>query len=641
MKFEMFSVFVSLGTSGSRTPDDDLDTSHFGAPRRIGSPRSSNENLVDDDKVSVTRDSLDCVISRSSSSYSVAPSFSSDFPDTESLLPDLSDTVGSGKLNSSVSVGLPVKDMRISEVQSESRIRSYSGNTGARPRPRTLGLLKRNSDLPGRVQRADDFNTGFFPLGMKSSNSDTNLNKDPYAIEEEVSLAAMSEAVNSYVNTLECSLKEEKDKVDDEKQTSSPSKPEIVTHVDIDAMPAPVEGGVSQEVVASEVMTGSVHSPTKERSKHDLSSPNKVPPPPPPVAKKPPRSPSVEKKDFEPSEKHSAEETSSVPEVPLEVGSRELIIPVMTALQERRPSTPNCSTAQASTDTQVPDRLQSPGDSAGEEKKVSGSDEKKTEAKTSTRSAYTTRVSVKDRLQQYERSRSASADSGRKLSTDPFNPTSVASRKQLFEQKERGMHKRVTDVGVRKPRSDSGSGSGSASGSPKLSRKRLNDGEDGSSAVGITSPASGSPKLPRKRLDESVDASSAIAASTSVQISPEKTKPVEQEKLDELRRRHRKERSEKTDRPRSLVLDDLSQVDSLESTRPRSGDYDSLKLDLHNGERDTLSPREIDIPLDEGFNEGHKSERTRRSPNTSPRNSRANVRFPDDSKEEDREPQFV
>ena len=315
----------------------------------------------------------------------------------------------------------------------------------------------------------------------------------------------------------------------------------------------------------------------------------------------------------------------------------------MTALQERRPSTPDCSTAEASTDTEVPDRIQSPGEAPSVLRKGSGGDDKKPEIKAPTRSAYTTRVSVKDRMQQYERNRVESGERGRKQSSEHFNPNSVASRKQMFEKKERGMYKRVGDVNMRKPRSDSGSGSSSASGSPKLSRKRLNDNEDGSSAVGATNPASDSPKLPRKRLDDSVDGRSAIAAGNPVQSSPEKTKPVEQEKQEEHRRRHRKDRSEKCDRPQNLVLDNLDKVDSVKSSLPRSGDFESLKLDLHDGEKETLSPREINIPLDDDSNDKHRSERPRRSPNTSPRNSRANVRspFPDNSRDEDREPQFV
>lgn len=627
---------VSLGTSGSRTPDDDLDTSNFGAPRKINSPRSSNENLAEDDKVSPTRESSYSVMSRSSSSYSVAPSFSSDFPDTESLLPDLSDTVGSNKYNSLESVGLPDKDTRIVELQSESRIRSFSGNTDTGPRPRTLGLVKRNSDLPGRVQRVDEFNSGFFPIGMKTSASDTNLNKDPYAIEEEAPFIAISEAANASANRMddEFSSIEKDGVIDVENQSASHSEPAMGTHVDSE-VPAPMQGGVSQDVAPSEIMISPIQSPTKEKS---LPSPRKMEPP--PISKKPARSPSMEKKDFASPEKSTTEEVQSVSEVPSQVGSRELIIPVMTALQERRSSTPNCSTAQASTDTKVPDRVQSPVDVSSD---VSCEvDEKKPEAKVTTRAAYTSRVSVRDRLQQYERNRSGNGDAGRRPS-DHFNPTSVASRKQMFEQKERGLYKRVSDMGMRKPRSDSGSGSGSASGSPKFPRKRFNDSEDGNSVAGVTSPVSGSPKLSRKRLNDSVNGSSVIAAACPRPVSPEKTKPVEQDTHVEPRRRTKKDRSEKADRPRSLVLDNLDKMESVRSSRPRSGDFDSLKLDLEDGEKETLSPREIDIPLDDGLSDRHRSDRPRRSPNTSPRNSRANVRspFPDDTNEVEREPQFV
>lgn len=613
--------FVSLGTSGSRTPDDDLDTSNF-AQRRISSPRTSNENLTEDDKVSATRDSLYSVLSRSSSSYSVAPSFTSDFVDTDALLPDHSDSVGSGKVNHSESFELPEKDTRITDLQSVSRTQSYSGDSSARPRPRTLVLLKRNSDLPGRVQRTDDFNTGYFPVGMKSSNSDTNLNKDPFAIEEEVSVASLSEAMHSSVDTLENSLTDDLVSVDElsgydvRKQTSSINEPADVTHVaDSDTSLSPVEGGVSEELVPNKIVISPAQSPTKEKSKYDLPSPSKVQPP--PVSKKPARSPSVEKNNFVPAEKSAAEEIKSVPKSPAEDGSRELIVPVMTALQERRSSTPDCSTAQASTDTKkVSDRVVSPSESPSDERKYGGFDEKKPDVKALTRSACTTRVSVKDRLQQYERNRSGSPDSGRKHSSEPFNPNSVASRKQLFEQRERGLYKRVSDTNTRKPRSDSGSGSSSASGSPKLSRKRLID---------------------------SGDVRNAMAAGSPVQSTPEKAKPVEQEKQYEPARRRRSDRSEKTERRRSLVLDNLDKMDSHKLSRPRSGDYESLKLDLHDAEKETLSPREIDIPLDDGFTDRHRSERPRRSPNTSPRDSRGNVRspFPDDSREEDREPQFV
>ena len=576
----------------------------------------------------MTRDPAYSFMSRSSSSYSVAPSFISDFQDTDSLLPDLSDTVRSGKVNSSESVGLPDKDPRLADIQSEtreSRTRSYSGNTtNAPPRPRTLGLLKRNSDLPGRVQRVDDMSAGFFPIGMKKSTSDTNLNKDPYAIEEEVSFVAISGVENSPESAVDGSVTDElasteKDSAIGKEKDLIINEPVAITRIDITEVPAPVEGGVSQKDATSKGALSPVHSPTKEKQKSNLSSPRTIEPP--PVSKKPARSPSVEKKDFVPSEKPMTEEAVSAPTVPMEVASRELIVPVMTALQERRASTPDCSTAQASNDTQVSDRVQSPGESPSEEMKVSVGDGKTSEAKPTTRSAYTSRVSVKDRLQQYEKNRSGSLDSGRKPPSELFNPNPVASRKQMWEQKERGLYKRVSDMGMRKPRSDSGSGSSTASGSPKLSRKRLNDSEDGSSALGVTSPVSGSPLL-RRRLNDSVDGNSAV------QSSPEKTKPVEQDKQGEPKRRYRKDKSEKTERPRSLVLDNLDK-------------RDAFKLDLHDVDKETLSPRELDIPLDhEDINDRH---RPRRSPNTSPRNSRANVRspFPDVSNEEEREPQFV
>lgn len=596
--------FVVLGTSGSRTPDDDLEPSHFNAPRRISSPRSSNENLADDDKDKSTRDSSNSFISRSSSSYSFAPSFSSDFPDTDSLLPDLSDSVRSGKLNSSGGVGISDKETRMFNVQSEFRNRSSSGNTGEQPRPRTLGLIKRNSDLPGRVRHVDDYNKGFYPIGMKQSASDTNLNKDPYAIEEEISLRAISEIASSSSNTVTSSKSDELEnedlKVGDD-HTSLLS--ESVTVIDIDSKeaPAPDGGGDSSVVVPIEDTISPVQSPTKEKTKYKelASSPTS--------SKNPFQSPSIETEDVDVSLTTSVEEAPSAPEIPVEAGSRELIIPVMTALQERRSSTPNCSTADESTETQSPDRAESPVNVTPDKKEIGVVDEKKSETKAKPRSAYTSRVSVKDRLQQYERNRSGSVDSNRKMSSELFNPNSVASRKQMFEQRERGLYKRVSDMTGRKPRSDSGSGSGSASGSPKLSRKRLNDIDDGNSATPTGSQENS--KL-------------------------EKGRSVESDKQDEPRRRNRKDKSENIDRPRSLILDRLD--------RQRGGELDSLKLDLHDGA--TLSPREIDIPLDSmGAEDKLRSERPRRSPNTSPRSSRTNVRssFADDSKEEDREPQFV
>lgn len=571
------------------------------------SPRSSNENLAEDDKINLPHDSSYSIISPSSSLYSFAPSFSSDFPDTDSLLPDLSD------INTSGSVGLSDKDTRLFDDQSDLRTRSLSGNTGMQPRPRTLGLLKRNSDLPGRVQRVDDINTGFYPIGgMKTSSSDTNLNRDPYAIDEEVSFVTISDIASSSSNTVTSTKSDELEKdslTEGDNQTSFVNESTTTISIDTNEVPTPQGGGVSP-VVSSKDVVSPFPSPTKEKIKEkELASPTRVQSP--PVAEKPTRSPSIEKKDFDVSITPAAD----VHEIPVEGESRELIIPIMTALQERRPSTPNCSTEHASTDSITPDRVESPVEVAAEQKEVDTVvDEKKSDLKPKTRSAYTTRVSVKDRLQQYERNRSSSVDSSRKNSSELFNPNSVASRKQLFEQRERGMYKRISEMGTRKPMSDSGSGSGSASGSPKLSRKRLIDGEDGKNEA---------------------------AAGNQMQTKLEKTKSSDYEKQDEVRRRNRKDKSENTERPRSLILDRL-RLDTMDSLKPDRQRGDSLKLDLHDA--GTLSPREIDIPLDtEDFDDKHRSERPRRSPNTSPRSSRTNVRspFPEDGDEEDREPQFV
>ena len=605
--------FFFSGTSGSRTPDDDLDSSHFGVPRRINSPRSSNENLADDDKSNSTPDYSFSLMSRSSSSYSFAPSFSSDYPDTDSLLPDLSDSVTSGKFNTSGGVGILDRETRMFDDQSELRTRSLSGNTGV-ARPRTLGLLKRNSDLPGRVQRVDEFNRGFYPIGMKTSNSDTNLNKDPYAIEEEVPFRTISEIASSSSNTVTSTKSEELEKeslIEADNQTSVLSEAATIIDINTNEVSVPEGGRVSPIHVSSEDTVSPLPSPRKE----ELHSPNRVEPP--PLSKKPARSPSVEKKDFEYSVTPADEEAPPVPEIPVETGSRELIIPVMTALQERRSSTPNCSTAEATSDVESPDGFENPVEVVTENKEdvEVAVDPKRSDAKPMTRSAYTTRVSVKDRLQQYERNRSTSLDLNRKTSTELFNPNSVASRKQMFEKKERGVYKRVSDMGTRKPRSDSGSGSGSASGSPKLPRKQLNDSEDGKTET---------------------------AAEVQVQSNVEKMKSPENEKQDEVpRRRNKKDKSENTERPRSLILDRL-RLDSLDSSKPDRQRADYMKLDLHDG--GTLSPREIDIPLDgEDFDGRHRSERPRRSPTTSPRSSRTTVRAPfaDDNNEEDREPQFV
>lgn len=604
--FIFILFFLYIGTSGSRTPDDDLDPS-----RRISSPRSSNENLAVDDKANVPSDLAD-LMSRRSSSHSVVPSVISDFPDSDSLLPDLSDTVKPGKVDNSESIGKPDKDPRLADIQSESpdsRVRTFSGDAdAARPRPRTLGLLKRNSDLPGRVQRVDVLDTGFFPIGMKSSLSDTNLNRDPYAIEEEAPFVLASKDVDSSVSPDDSLLTDdlvsfEKGSISDEERETVEDDAAI-TRIDISEVPPPAEDGVDHKDTLCEETHTPIQSPLIESTINTLSPRKQRPPP---VSVKPARSPTVEKRDFAPSESPSPEEAPKV-------GSRELIVPVMTALQERRASTPDCSTSQSSTDTKVPDRAESPS-----AEKVGGSDEKRSEAKPMTRSAYTTRISVRDRLQQYENNRPGKVDSGRKQSaSELFNPNPVSSRKEMFEQKERGLYKRVGDMGVRKPRSDSGSGSGSSSGSPKLSRKLLNNSDDKSSTFGAKSPLSGSPKLPRRRLNDNMDGNSA-----------EKTKPVEQEKQAEPRRRERRDQSGKSDHPRSLVPDNLEK-------------RDALKLDLHDGEKETLSPREIDIPLDhEEMNDRH---RPRKSPNSSPRSSRTNVGrspFPDVSNDEEREPQFV
>ncbi|KAL9950292.1 hypothetical protein ACROYT_G042771 [Oculina patagonica] len=282
---------TTQGTSGSRTPDDDLDASHFGAPRRINSPRSSNENLADDDKTNLSQENSFSVISRSSSLYSFAPSFSSDFPDTDSLLPDLSDIVGSEKSNTSVvGVGIPDMETRMFDNQSELRTRSFSGNTGVHHRPRTLGLVKRNSDLPGRVQRVDEFNTGFYPIGIKPSASDTNLNKDPYAIEEEeVAFRALSEIASSSSNTVTSTKSDELEQeclIEADNQTSVLSEAATVINIDTNEVSVPAGGRVSPILASSEDTVSPLQSPTKVKTEgKGLHSPNREEPP--PVSKKP------------------------------------------------------------------------------------------------------------------------------------------------------------------------------------------------------------------------------------------------------------------------------------------------------------------------------------------------------------------
>lgn len=597
-----FFPFLFLGTSGSRTPDDDLDSSQFEGPRELSSPQPPNENLAED-RSTVTKESVNLNMSRSPSSHSVAPSFSSDIPD--SLLPDLSDNVESDKVKSSKGVGL------LEEVSKTTDLRTWScsGESKDGSRPRTLARVKRNSDLPGRVQRTEDFNAGFFPTGIKSSNSDTSLNKDPYAIEEELTLITKAKDAESMV---ESSLNGELTSA----QESDDREPTNITR---DEGFSPVDGGARQKTVSTQVLISPVQSPTNP----DLPSPVKTPPP--PVSKKPSRTPTKEAKEFVPAAKSSPEEVQSSAEVP---GGepRELIVPVMTALQERRPSTPDCSSAKGSKNDikEKEERVKSPG-----EKDLA--DDKKAEVKALTRSSYTTRVSVKDRKQQYERNRSAGAELGRKQSSELFTPVTVASRKQLFERGERAGYKRVEEINTRKPRSDSGSGSSSASSSPKVAREGVN----GTEETNNSNPVSGSPKFRRKRMNDSGDARNAKDAGTSTQGSSEKTKPVEQDKHVEPRRRRKNGNPEKSDCPPSLVVDN--------GDKTRSGDLDSLKLDLHDIEKETLTTRNIEIPSEEHLNERHRSERPRKSPNNSPRSNRGSARtpFPEDSTGEGREPQFV
>ena len=546
------------------------------------------------------KESANLNMSRSSSSYSVAPSFSSDIPD--SLLPDLSDNVGSDKVKSSKDAGLPEEVSKMTNL----RTWSCSAESKDRSRPQTLALVKRNSDLPGRVQRNEDFSTGFFTTGMKSSNSDTSLNKDPYAIEEELTLITKAkDAENIVESSLNDDLASAQGVVDREPTN-------VIRSSNHDEGFSPVEGGARQKIFSTQVLVSPVQSPTKP----DLPSPVKTPPP---VSKKPPRTPTKEAKEFVPVAKSSPEEVQSSAEVP---GGepRELIVPVMTALQERRPSTPDCSTAKGSkNDTKDKEERVN---SSGEKDVASVADDKKAEGKAPSRSSYSTRVSVKDRKKQYERNRSAGAELGRKQSSELFTPNTVASRKQLFERGEKAGYKRVEEISTRKARSDSGSGSSSASSSPKVFREGVNGTEETSNS----SPVSGSPKFRRKRMTDSGDTRNATDVS---QRSSEKTKPVEQVKNPEPRRRRKNGNPEKSDLPPSLVVD--------------NGDLDSLKLDLHENEKETLSTRNIEIPFEEHLNERHTSERPRRSPNSSPRSSRGSARtpFPEDSVDESREPQFV
>lgn len=97
------------------------------------------------------------LISIGSSAYSMSASFGSDIQD-EKMLPDLSEAEPSKReklenFMSSQSHTVPTKSVDDLSVPSPTR-----------PRPGNLGLLKRNSDLPGMMSRLN-----FLPIGSKTS----------------------------------------------------------------------------------------------------------------------------------------------------------------------------------------------------------------------------------------------------------------------------------------------------------------------------------------------------------------------------------------------------------------------------------------------------------------------------------------
>ena len=573
--------FYPLGTSGSRTPDDELETSHFGGSKRTSAVSVSYENLTEDKLSSPAESSPSLpepsIISPSSSLYSFAPSFSSDFPDTDSLLPDLSDSVGSGKFNSP-------KGMALSETSAgtfDPQFHLFSGTIERPMRPRHLALVKRNSDLPGRVQRTDEFSLGFYPIGIKPSISDPDLNKDPYIIEEEPQFRMVSGMASCVDNVERFEVDEDlsvgKDLVADRGNELRSLQDECPIQIDVG----------KDEVCRLEIgqkECSPLPSPLTEKTTENPTSPEKQLPP---VLKKA-------------NEFATLDEDVSTNEQAAADASRELIIPVMTALQERRPSTPNCSTVQAS----------AVAVGASTERTRNEVEEKRQEAKAKSRLPYT-RVSVKDRLQQYEKGSSGSLDSSRKT-PEWASVNTVASRKEMFETREKSgdrvLYKRISDMGKKQPGSDSGSVSGSASGSPKIQRHRLPKVEDGT----------------HKKAGES-----------SFHTGLLKSQSVDDPQC------QLKEKSENSERPRSLILYRVH-VDKTDSEKSeRTQGLESLKPGVFERVKDTLTPREIDIPLDSEV--GERSDRPRKSPNTSPRSSRSNVRspFPGDSSGEEREPQFV
>ena len=507
-----------------------------------------------------------------SSNFSVAASLGSDLPD-DSLLPDLSDTA--------VTKRRLVDDVDIL-------------NLTQRGRPSHLPLRKRNSDLPGRVRRFDDW-TGAFPVGLKSYNSDNNLNRpiEDYVILEEreswTNLAPASPTIVSSENGVS------------EKQVGLLTL--IHNETPIVKGAGETEKALGERAMSMELIPDEGEKRRTPEQNGDLDGPKDLD-----------HTAAVESrlgdyssagplpiKENQPSDLFSTSDSFVDEHEPLletETESRALFVPVGAAIQERRPSngnvaevtTPSCSTAQADTEVKEERRVGRANSLAEARTNKEGRKEKKSEeAKDNSKPRALTRVSVKDRRRHYEPEGVASAGARRsagvskKGPSDMANVIDVASRKQLFEHggSGRGSYRRVSDLGSRKPRSDS----------------------------------TGSIKIHEIVVEKSAEETNAKSNNSSRE-TPEGIEGTE------VRLRSKKEKSE-GERPRSLILERLSKVGT---------EFEPL-LDS-----DKLQPVEIPLDNENGDDDPRKHEKLRRSPSpSSPRGSKHSVR----KSEEEREPQFV
>ena len=420
----MFRSFA--GTSGSRTPDDDL-----GADKNPRSLPSSFENLSEDRAPHRSREPsvqsgspvAPCLTpefpdeslrhrSRQpsvQSGSSWAPSFSSDFPD-DSLLPDLSDCVPP-KLG-------PLDDSDLFRAKAV--------------RPSSLGLRKRHSDLPGRVRRCDDW-TGIFPVGIKSSNSYENVN------------SGTSPSTGPGDNLSSPSPTAEREGAPWPSGTGSAQDQQSRATVVHNEMPvlkekdsALGERAMSLELIPDE-REAEPPAQNGELSGHKNSNQAEE-----------------EVNSWTGSELASPAAESSL--APAEE-SHALVIPVNAAIQERRPSngnvaevaTPSCSTARTGPEVGT-SRVESP---PTREKAEDGRG-------IGAKPRALARVSVKDRRRHYEGdgdgttvARKTSSSTKKTPSDMSSNVIDVASRKQMFEYGGRGPYKRVSDLGTRKQRSGS------------------------------------------------------------------------------------------------------------------------------------------------------------------------------------------